>query len=80
MDDCFIKGNNYFFNDNCYEIQCPDDKIALSSKDETIKNYFHTHLLLDDNLISKICICDINNGVWINITSNDQIFQNCLSF
>ena len=81
LDDCFSKGNNYFFNKECFKDQCPNGEIALETKSEEIKNYFKNNLLLDDNLISKLCICDLinnTNKVWSNITSNEQYFQECL--
>ena len=71
---------NFFFNKNCYENSCPTGKISLSSLSDTIKNYYKNNLLLDDSLANKICICDINQGVWSNITSSsgEQYFQECL--
>ena len=71
---------NYFFNKDCYESSCPAGKISLFTQNDTIKNYYKNNLLLENNLINKICICDINEGVWSNITSssNENYFQECL--
>ena len=81
MEDCFNKGNNYFFNKYCYKIGCPSDKILLYDQNIQIQNYYKTNLLLsNDELIDKLCICDINNGVWSNYTSDNQIYyQECLT-
>ena len=72
---------NYFFNKDCYENNCPTGKLSLLSQSGTIKNYYKNNLSLEDNLVNKICICDINQGVWSNITSssNEQYFQECLN-
>jgi hypothetical protein len=81
LDDCFNKENYYFFNKNCYKNECPNDKIPLSNESNEIKDYYKKNLLLnDENLLDKLCICDINNGVWSNYTSDNQLyFQQCLS-
>ena len=79
LDDCFSKENNYFFNKFCYKNECPENRVPLSTKSEEIKEYFKINLLLADNLMNKLCICDtINNKVWINNTSNEIYFQECL--
>ena len=70
---------NYFFNNNCYEYQCPSGKINLSTKSEIIKNYYMSKLSLNINLINKICICDTTNGVWSNLNSNELYYQECLT-
>ena len=45
-----------------------------------MKEYFQRNLLLEDNLINKLCICDTtNNKVWSNITSKEIYFQECLN-
>ena len=54
---------NYFFNNDCYENSCPTGKISLSSKSDTIKNYYKNILSLEDSLVNKICICDTSQGV-----------------
>ena len=80
-NQCFSSLNecDFFFNNDCYN-QCPDDKNSLSTKSEEIKYYYKENLLLDSDLLNKLCICDISNGVWSNITeSNQQYFQECLS-
>ena len=71
---------NFFFNKECYEFNCPTGKIPLADQNEAIKNYYKNNLLLEDNVINKICVCDTNQGVWSNITSssNKQYFQECL--
>ncbi len=78
LENCLLNGNNYFFNKFCYTSQCPNDKfVSLSSKSNDIKEYYKTNLLLNDDLIDKICIC--NSNVWSNITSdNENYYQNCL--
>ena len=72
---------NFFFNKDCYESNCPEGTIPLSSQSDTIKNYYKNNLFLENNLINKICICNTSQGVWSNITSssNEQYFQKCLS-
>ena len=80
LDNCFSKENNYFFNKECYKNECPNDKISLSTQTEEIKNYFKNIFSLNDELINKICICNINNMVWTNINSNNESFyQKCLT-
>ena len=80
LNECFNKGNNYFFNKECYKNECINNKIALKNQTTNIKNFIKNKLKLDDNLIDKICICDIENGVWTNNNSNSEsYFQNCLS-
>ena len=80
LEDCFIKQNNYFFNKECYKNRCPDYKIALNTQSSEIKNYFKVKLSLDDNIINKLCICNINNGVWSNFPLNNELyFQECLT-
>ena len=79
LNHCFTKGNNYFFNKYCYNNQCPENTISLSSKSDKIKNYYKNNLLLDNNLLNKLCICDTTIGVWSNITSNEAYFQECLN-
>ena len=80
-NQCFSSLNecDFFFNNDCYN-QCPDDKNALYTKSEEIKNYFKENLSIDNDLINKLCICNISKGVWSNITeSNQQYFQECLN-
>ena len=82
-NECFssLDKCNFFFNQYCYN-KCPEGKISLSSKSEEIQEYFKNNLLLLNNdLINKICICDINsNEVWNNITNdNFEYFQECLN-
>ena len=80
LDDCFNKGNSYFFYKECYRNECINDKIALKIQNIDIQNFIKNILNLDENLIDKICICDIENGVWTNINSNNELyFQECLS-
>ena len=78
LDDCLNKGNNHFFNKNCYKNDCPNGTIPLSSTNDNIQQYFINNLLLDDNIINKICICNISESVWNNINSNEKYFQECL--
>ena len=77
LNDCFINGNNYFFNKICYKEQCPDGKSSLSTKSEDIQNYFKNKLSLNEELANKICIC--GSEFWSNINSNEQYFQECIS-
>ena len=81
LDDCFNKGNNFFFNKNCYKNGCPNDTILLSEQNNEIQNYFKNNLLAsNDDLINKLCICDINNKNWSNQTSDNLLFfQKCLN-
>ena len=81
LDDCITKGNNYFFNNNCYKNGCPSDKLLLSEQSTEKQNYFKNNLLLNnDNLLNKLCICNINTGVWNNIANDNQLYyQECLS-
>ena len=62
LDDCFYKGNSYFFNNYCYKDNCTSDYIPLSSTNETIQNYFIEELSLNNDLKNKICICNIINS------------------
>ena len=79
LDDCFSKENRYFFNNNCYKDDCPENTVLLSSKNETIKNYYIDNLLLEDDIKDKICICDTTAKFWKKISSNNlQYFQECL--
>ena len=73
LDKCLEK-NKFFFNNICYTEECPNHKIALYNQSEDIKNYFSNILSLDNNLIDKICICDISNSVWINISSSNDSY------
>ena len=80
LNECFNQGNNYFFNKECYKNECINNKTALKNQTTDIKNFIKNKLKLDDNLIDKICICDIENGVWTNNNSNNEsYFQDCLS-
>ena len=80
LDDCFEKGNNYFFNKLCYKEGCPENKVELKIKHEDFQNYFISKLSLDNNIKEKICICDTSSGVWSNINSNnEEYYQECLS-
>ena len=80
LNECFEKENNYFFNKECYKDGCIYNRIALKNQDIVIQNFIKNKLELDDNLIDKICICDIENGVWTNNNSNNEAyFQECLS-
>jgi len=82
LDDCFSKGNNFFFNKECYKNGCPNGKISLNDITEEQKKYFKNKILLDDNLEDKLCICNINDGFWSNIESNSEnelYFQKCLT-
>ena len=78
LNDCINKGNNYFFNKFCYTEDCPENKEKLNSKNEEIQNYFISKLSLNDNLKEKICVCNTSNGVWSNINSNEEYYQECL--
>ena len=40
LNDCFSKGNSFYFNNYCYKDNCPSEYISLSSTNETIQNYF----------------------------------------
>ena len=72
LDDCFSKGNRYFFNKYCYKDECPENTVLLSSKNETVQNYYIINLLLEDYLKDKICICDTTAKFWRNISSSNQ--------
>ena len=76
LDDCFAKGNNFYFNNFCYKEECPNEKINLSSTNETVQNYFKEELSLDNSLINKICICDTfnyNNKNWNKTETNEIV-------
>ena len=74
LEDCFNKGNIYYFNNECFKEGCPNGKIALSSTNEEIQNYFINELSLEENLKNKICICDIiNSEIKWNKTEFNQI-------
>ena len=79
--ECFssLENCNYFFDDNCYENNCPNNKVLLSLQSEEVKNYMKEKLSLNNILINKICICDTTNGVWSNINANAQYYQECLN-
>ena len=80
LTECFNKENNFFFNKECYKNECINNKIALKNQSLDIQNFFKNILGLDDYLINKACICDIKNGVWTNISSNNELyFQKCLN-
>ena len=73
-----LENCNYFAGDICYN-NCPNDKVLLSTLDENIINYIKEKLSLDDNLSVKFCTCYITNGVWSNIDSTKDYYQECLS-
>jgi len=83
LEDCFDKGNNYFFNKYCYKENCPssEDIIPLSSiANSSIKNDFIESFQIND--ISRICVCDIiNKGKnWeYTITSDSKYLQECVN-
>ncbi len=81
LDNCFSNGFNNYFNKICYNNGCPNGKIALSDiGDETIKNAFIEFLGINDNLIDKICVCDIisdENLKWTYSPINEQ--QECVN-
>jgi len=77
LDKCLEK-NNAFFNYECYTEQCPNQKLILKNQSEDVKKYF-IKILIDESLVDSLCICDINNEVWINISSSNGIYyQKCL--
>lgn len=79
LDKC-LENNKFFFNNDCYAGECPSNRITLYNQSKEVKNYFSNILLLDNNLIDKLCICDINKGVWINFNfSNETYYQECSS-
>ena len=78
LDKCLEK-NNFFFNNKCYTEQCPNQKLILKNQSEDVKKYF-INILIDENLVDRLCICDINNEAWINISSSNEIYyQKCLT-
>ena len=81
LNDCFLKDFNYYFNNKCYNNECPSQTIQLSDIDNIdIKNKFIYYLELEDELIDKICVCDIisdSNLKWTYDSINK--FQNCLN-
>ena len=82
LDDCFSKGNNFFFNKECYKNGCPNDRISLNDINEDQKEFIKNKILLDDNLEDKLCICNININFWSNIKNNSEnelYFQKCLT-
>lgn len=81
LEDCLSKSNLFYFNKNCYKSQCPSDKISLSSiTNQTIKNNLIEELSVSNDLINKICICDIinTNINWEVNLDNDLSFQTCV--
>ena len=64
LDDCFSKGNSYFFNNLCYKNECGNNQITLLSTNKTIQNYFIEELTLNENIKDKACICNINILNW----------------
>ena len=79
--ECFssLENCNFFSGDICYN-NCPSGKVQLISQDTDIKNYIKEKLSLTDDLVDKFCMCDTTNGVWSNIDSNIDYYQECLSF
>ena len=73
LEDCFSKDNLFYFNNFCYKNGCPYGKIALSSTNETIQNYFIEELSLIDNLKDNLCICNINSNIYWNRTEQNDI-------
>ena len=73
LDDC-----DYLFNGKCYTDCSGDGKLKLIDQTLNVQNYFKEILSLDNNVINKLCVCDINNGVWINETINNNYYQKCL--
>ena len=69
---------DYFFGDDCYS-NVPSDKVLLSEQNEEVQNYIKEKLSLEDNLVSKILICDVSNGVWSNINVEKSYYQECLA-
>lgn len=82
LEDCLSKSNLFYFNKNCYKSQCPSDKISLSSiRDETIKSNLIEELSVSNDLINKICICDIinTNINWELNLDNGLSLQTCVA-
>ena len=83
LEDCFDKGNNYFFNKYCYKDNCPisEDIIPLSSISNTsIKNDFIESLQISN--INQICVCDIisKGKNWEYIESSEsEYIQECVN-
>ena len=74
LEDCFSKDNLFYFNNFCYNNGCPNGKIALSSTNETIQNYFIEELSLKGNLKNNLCICDfINSNIYWNKTEQNEM-------
>ena len=73
LSDC-----DYFFGDDCYS-NVPNGKVPLSDQSEEVQNYIKEKLSLEDNLVSKIVICDVSNGVWSNINVAKSYYQECLT-
>ena len=74
LEDCFSKKNSFYFNNLCYNNECPEGKIALSSTNETVQNYFIEELSLKGNLKDNLCICDfINSNIYWNKTGQNDI-------
>ena len=55
LDDCFKKGNFFYFNNNCYKSKCPVGKILFSSiVNQTLKKEISPILDINKNLENKI--------------------------
>ena len=71
LDNCFSNNFNNFFNKVCYNDGCPAGKIALSDiEDEIMKNKFINFLGINDDLVDKICVCDIISHTSLKWTYN----------
>ena len=60
LNDCFLQNFNYYFNKICYKDGCPSGTMPLSDiTNITIQNEFIKYLVINNDLIDKICVCDI---------------------
>ena len=70
INDCITKDYK-IFNNECYNNDCPPGTISLSSiSNNSIKNKFLDFLGINNDLINKICVCDIINNESIKWTYN----------
>ena len=79
LDECFIKGNLFFFNNNCYKSKCPENQILLTNiVNQTIKDNLLEILNIDQKLENKICTCNDLSSVNFMLNNEYNGTQLCI--
>ena len=80
VKDCLSKNHLYYYDQNCYQSNCPSDKIPLNSLPELNRTKIINELNLEEFFRDKLCICDTSNTYkgWVSQENNPSI-QECLN-